>query len=86
MTKMQSKRAQKVVEHFRQVLSPSGRKAVTETHFEELGLMIESAIEAAILEEVANYANRLEHVIAEMKHNAAVFDETSARSTQQAGG
>jgi len=84
MTKMQSTRAQKVVEHFRQVLSPSGRRAVTETHFEELALMVESAIEAAILEEVANYAARLEQVITEMKHNAAVFDETSGIAKQQA--
>jgi len=84
MTKMQTKRAQKVVDHFRQVLSPSGRKAVTESHFEELTLMVESAIEAALLEEVASYAARLEEVIEEMKHNAATFDETSARAGQQA--
>ena len=84
MTKMQTRRAQKVVNHFREVLSPSGRKAVTETHFEELALMVESAIEAAILEEVAGYANRLEAVIEEMKHNAAIFDETSAIAKPQA--
>jgi hypothetical protein len=73
-----------VVDHFRQVLSPSGRKAVTETHFEELALMVESAIEAAVLEEVAGYANRLEQLIAEMKHDAAVFDETSTIAKRQA--
>lgn len=84
MTKMQSTRAQKVVEHFKQVLSPSGRKAVTETHFEELALMVESAIEAAVLEEVAGYANRLEALIAEMKHDAAIFDETSTIAKQRA--
>jgi hypothetical protein len=83
MTKMQTRRAQKVVDHFKQVLSPSGRKAVSETHFEELALMVESAIEAAILEEVAGYAHRLEEVIEEMKHNAAIFDETSALAKQQ---
>ena len=84
MTKMQTSRAQKVVDHFRQVLSPSGRKAVTETHFEELALMVESAIEAAILEEVAGYANRLEQLIAEMKHDAAIFDETSTIAKRRA--
>ena len=84
MTKMQTRRAQKVVDHFKQVLSPTGRKAVTDTHFEELALMVESAIEAAILEEVANYAARLEEVIEEMKHNARTFDETSAIAREQA--
>ena len=84
MTKMQSTRAQKVVEHFKQVLSPSGRKAVSETHFEELALMIESSIEAAVLEEVAHYANRLEQLIVEMKHDAAIFDETSTIAKQRA--
>ena len=84
MSKMQTSRAQKVVEHFKQVLSTSGRRAVTESHFEELALMVESAIEAAVLEEVAGYAHRLEAVIEEMKHNAATFDETSAITKQQA--
>ncbi len=83
MTKMQSTRARKVVEHFKQVLSPTGRRAVTESHFEELALMIESAIEAALLEEAANYAARLEELIAEMRRSATVFDETSAIAKQQ---
>ncbi len=84
MTKMQTRRARKVVDHFKQVLSASGRKAVSDTHFEELELMIESAIEAAILEDVANYAARLEKVIAEMKRSASTFDEMSASREEAA--
>ena len=85
MTKMQLTRAQKVVDHFKQVLSPSGRKAVSESHFEELALMIESAIEAAILEESGAYANRLEQVITEMRRSTSTFDEISAVAKQQSG-
>jgi hypothetical protein len=83
---MQSTRAQKVVEHFKEVLSPSGRKAVTESHFEELALMIESAIEAAVLEESGAYASRLEQLIAEMRRSSSTFDELSALPEQQTAG
>jgi hypothetical protein len=48
--------------------------------------MIESAIEAAVLEEIDTYAGRLEKLIAEMRHDASVFDEVSAATAQPPAG
>jgi hypothetical protein len=74
MTKPQTRHAERVVGHFRESVSESARKYIGERHFEELVLMIESAIDAAVLEELANHVQQLERVVAHMKHSAERFD------------
>jgi hypothetical protein len=78
MTKMQAARARKVVDHFRQVLPPQACAEIGDEHFDELALMIESAIEAAVFDELTGCAARLEGIIAEWRRDALTFDEMSA--------
>jgi hypothetical protein len=59
-----------VVDTFKEKLSESGRHHVGEKHFDELALLIESAISTAVLEEMERAANKLDQVASEMRNNA----------------
>ena len=74
MARPQTRHAERVVDLFRDSLSKSGRHAVGEHHFQELALLIESALDAAILEEIAVYAARLESLVDDMKHSTDRYD------------
>jgi len=74
MARPQTRHAERVVQLFRDSLSKTGRQAVGEHHFEELTLMIESALDAAVLEEVAVYAAQLERLVDDMKHSTDRYD------------
>ena len=74
MTKMHSKHADQVVQRFRDMLSDSGRQHVGERHFDELSLLIESAIDTAILEEAEAWADQLEQMAHRMRHSAETFE------------
>lgn len=62
--------AQHVVDAFKNKLSDSGRQHVGEKHFDELALLIESAISTAVLEEVEHAADALEEMAKKMRNNA----------------
>jgi hypothetical protein len=79
MTKAQTRHAEQVVAQFKAMLSPSGRQHVAEKHFDELALLIEAAIDSALLEESANYVTELERLLHRMKRSGDRFeDETDA--------
>ena len=74
MTQKQTQHALQVVNAFRDKLSKSGIEHVGQKHFDELQLLIESAIDAAVfieLERVADQVNSLAHAI---RNNAEHFD------------
>jgi len=75
MTKSQTRHAEQVVDQFRQMLSATGRQHVGEKHFAELALLIEAAIDAALLEENANYVSELEQILRRMKRSSDHFDD-----------
>ncbi len=52
--------ARKVVESFRKRLSRSGIEHVGEKHFDELELLIESAISSTVLSELEQAADKVE--------------------------
>lgn len=62
--------AQQVVDNFKGKLSESGRQHVGEKHFDELALLIESAISTAVLEEMERAADSLEAMAHRMRNNA----------------
>jgi hypothetical protein len=62
--------AQHVVDTFKSKLSDSGRQHVGEKHFDELALLIESAISTAVLEEMERAADSLEDMAHKMRNNA----------------
>ena len=59
-----------VVDTFKEKLSESGRHHVGEKHFDELALLVESAISTAVLEEMEHTADKLDQVASEMRNSA----------------
>lgn len=60
MTHKHLPHARQVVESFRNRLSSSGVEHVGEKHFDELELMIESAISSTVLSELDHVADKVE--------------------------
>lgn len=82
MTQRQREHAQQVVNRFRDMLSQSGREHVGEKHFDELSLLIESAISTAILEELEKAADRMDQLAHDLRNFAEHYDkpENAAKS------
>ncbi len=70
MTHKHLPHAERVVNVFKDNLSQSGREHVGNKHFDELTLMIESAISTAVLEEVEHAADRIHDVVKSIRKNA----------------
>ncbi|MGW8310524.1 MAG: hypothetical protein ACWGNB_05620, partial [Thiogranum sp.] len=54
-----------------------GRQHVGEKHFQELALLIEAAINSALLEENANYVAELEQILQRMKRSGERFEDSA---------
>lgn len=74
MSQSQTQHAHRVVESFKQKLSKSGIEHVGQKHFEELQLLIESAIDNAVFMEMEKIVGKLEHLTQEVKVCAERFD------------
>jgi hypothetical protein len=70
MTHEHQPRAERVVNAFKQKLSQSGRDHVGDRHFDELTLMIESAISTAVLEKVEHAADLIHDVVESIRKDA----------------
>lgn len=70
MTHKHLPHAERVVNGFKERLSQSGREHVGERHFDELTLMVESAISTAVLEAVEQAADRLHEVVTSIRKEA----------------
>jgi len=70
MTHKHLSHAQRVVNAFKEKLSQSGREHVGEKHFDELTLMIESAISTSVLEEVEHAADKIQAVVESVRKEA----------------
>lgn len=73
MSKPQTEHAARVVTRFKQMLSAAGQQ-VGKQHFDELELLIESAIDSAVLEETEHFADQLEQMAHEMRRRAERFE------------
>jgi hypothetical protein len=73
MSKPQTEHAARVVARFKEMLSADG-KQVGKPHLDELELLIESAIDSAVLEEAEHFADRLEQMAQEMRKRAERFE------------
>lgn len=76
MSHTQAKHAKQVVETFKNLLSESGRQHVGIHHFEELELLIESAITSSVLEEMEGCADKIQELAQEMRYKAEHYDKT----------
>jgi len=70
MTHKHLPHAERVVNAFKEKLSQSGRDHVGDKHFEELALMIESAIATSVLEEVEHAADKIHDVVESIRKDA----------------
>lgn len=70
MTHKHLPHAERVVKSFKNKLSQSGREHVGEKHFDELALMIESAISTAVLEEIEHAADKMHDVVESIRKGA----------------
>ncbi len=64
----ESKHVQRVVENFRSLLSPEAHEHVGKEHLEQLGLLIEAAIDASTLEMMEHYADKVASIATEMRN------------------
>lgn len=62
--------AKRIVNTFKDKLSKSGREHVGDKHFDELALMIESAISTAVLEEGEHTADQLQELVNSIRKGA----------------
>ena len=74
MTMKQTEHAKKVVESFQAKLPEAMVRDISEAHFDELALMIESAISAAVLEEMEKAADKIDLLAHNIRHFAEHFD------------
>ncbi len=63
MTHKHQAHAERVVNAFKEKLSNSGREHVGDKHFDELTLMIESAISTSVLEQVEQAADKIQETV-----------------------
>ncbi|MCB1876273.1 MAG: hypothetical protein KDH88_09890 [Chromatiales bacterium] len=73
MTQRQAKHAKQVVEHFQAMIQDEGGPELSEAHMDELTLMVESAISAALLEQMERFADQLERMAADVRKDAEHF-------------
>lgn len=74
MSKKQTHHAHEVVNAFKQKLSQSGIDHVGQKHFDELQLLIESAIDSAVFLEMQRVADRVSSLAHEIRNSADHFD------------
>ncbi len=70
MTHKHLSHAERLVDTFKKKLSKSGRDHVGDKHFDELALMIESAISTAVLEEGEHTADKLQDMVDSIRKGA----------------
>ena len=74
MSKSQTQHAREVVDALKQKLSKSGVEHVGQKHFDELQLLIESAIDSAVFLELERVADQVSSLAHQIRHNAETFD------------
>lgn len=74
MTQKQTQHAQQVVNAFKDRLSKSGIEHVGQKHFDELQLLIESAIDAAVFMEMERVADQVDSLAHSIRNAAERFD------------
>ena len=70
MTHKHLPHAESIVNTFKNKLSKSGREHVGDKHFDELSLMIESAISTAVLEEVEQAMDQIQEAVKSIRNSA----------------
>ncbi len=78
MTMRQAAHARQVVERFKAFLSEDEQAQLGEEHFDELSLLIESAIDASVLDAMERAADELDALARKMRDQAERFDDETS--------
>ena len=70
-----TKHAQEVSARFRELVEQSG-DTLPEDHYDELALLIEAAIDTALVDQLEVMANKLDSLAHDMRNDAEFFDRT----------
>ncbi|HIP53724.1 MAG TPA: phosphatase [Chromatiales bacterium] len=74
MSKRFRRHAEQIVSDFKGFLSEEARQAVGEENFDELSMMIESALSASVMDALEKAADQVDQVGASIRHSAEHFD------------
>jgi len=69
-----TKHAQEITNRFRELIENAGDSLNAE-HYDELSLLIEAGLDAAMVDYMELTANNLEKMAHEIRHSAEFFDE-----------
>ena len=75
MAKNHKKHAAEIVRNFKDQLSPKALKAMDEDVFDELALIIESALSTTVLEHIEEAADKLTALTKEFRKKVEHFEE-----------
>lgn len=68
-----TKHAEEVTDRFRELVEKTGDR-LPDNHYDELSLLIEAAIDTALVEQLEGIANKLDSLAHELRNNAEFFD------------
>jgi hypothetical protein len=74
MTMKQTEHALHVVDSFKRMLPDALNSDIGDSHFAELALLIESAISAAVLQEMEKTADKIDQLAHDVRNFAEYFD------------
>jgi hypothetical protein len=74
MSKHYGKHAKKVVKAFKDILDNEARRAIKEEDYEQLALLVESAISTSVLDAAERIVDDLEKTVRKVRRNAERYD------------
>ncbi len=74
MTEQQAAHARKVVDRFRAMIGDTCSQQLGDEHWDELSLLIESAIDAAVLQAEEKICDKLEQLVRDIRADTERFD------------
>lgn len=75
MAQQQAQHAKKVVDRFVEMIGPELTENLSDDHLAELALLIESAIDAAVLDTEEEVISKLETLTKSIRKDADFFDD-----------
>lgn len=74
MTTQQRTHAEKVVNRFRSMIGDANSRQIGDEHWDELSLLVESAIDAAVLDAEEKICDQLDDMAKKIRSDAENFD------------
>ena len=69
-----TKHAQEVANRFKELVESAG-DSLAQNHYDELSLLIEAAIDTALVEQLESIGDKLDNLAHEMRHDAEFFEQ-----------